>query len=148
MRAVDGVVERIAPDVIRRFEDAADIDLARGTGQGREQIPLHLCGGRQGRGPARSKPEVAIAALGDEDENQQPYHLLPTRRQLTRPVLVIELQQPDAVRALDEWNGDDCRCGVGDRHLPRRERPSWQCAGHLEGLTDRPIDGQLLQAPQ
>lgn len=70
-----GVVERIAADLVGRFEHAAKGELERLVGHDRQELPLHL--GRQRQVPAPADPleQIGVPAGGHDDITERHRHL-------------------------------------------------------------------------
>ena len=108
---VERIVERVATDLVRGLEDAADRHLVGRARQRRQQVPLHLRRGRQRFGSARTSRRVGVATLDDPRHHEDGDDRVEQLWHDAVPHVEVEFQDADRTRSLDQRNHHDGRVG-------------------------------------
>ena len=145
---VDGVVERVAADVVRGLEDAADGDLVGRARQRGQQVPLHLRSHRQRFPSASSLGHIAVAALENPRRRERRDDQIEVLRCNAVPHVVIQLEHADPVRSLHQRNRHRGRIRARCQDLIAGERPSHERAGNRLRGADTAAGDDLLEMPQ
>jgi len=103
---------------------------------------------RQRFGSARSNPQIAVATRGDHHEHEHRDDPLPPRGQAAVPGVVVQLEEPDPVGAVDQGDRHHGRLPSRHGHLTAGEGPARDRAGDGVRGTDRTGYVHLLQASQ
>ena len=115
--AVDGVVERVTRDLVRRLEHAGDAHTWRPERERRQQRPPELGREVHRLEPARELVAVRVVPLADDEPRSDRCEELHVFDQRDARVVDDRAQHTEAVLAVDEWDVDP----LGAR-LPRRPR--------------------------
>jgi hypothetical protein len=120
---VEGEVERVAADGVRRLEDPAHRDARRRAGEGREEVPLHLGRSGEALAPAGAEDHVGVPPLADEEEHEDADHRVDQGRHV-RPRVVRQLQDTQSFAALGQRDPDGGRRLGADEDRALCERPA------------------------
>ena len=145
---IDGEVEGIATDRVRRLEDPAHRHDVGRTRRRRQEVPLHLGRERERLGAAAAQDGVGEPALADQHEYEHANDRVERGLHVGRPVRVPELQDTEAFALIFEGHADERRVVGREHDLVAHERASGQRSVDRLVRTGRTVDPQLLEGDE